>query len=658
MSLELLFSPLTIRGLTFANRIFSTGHQTNMVEGGAPTARMTAYHEARAAGGAALIIMESARMHDTALSDGPILDLSRDDAVAGYARVAEAVKRHGTALFGQLSHPGRVNARIRDGVRHPSYSASASRDDRFGSIPRPLSIMQIEDIVVGYGRSAARMAAAGLDGVEITASHGMLPAQFLNPRVNLREDGYGGNLDGRLRFLREALEAVRAALGPGPVLGLRLSIDEKQVDGLTPDEVIEACRVLDGLPGLDYFNVTAGSMAGLGGSVHVVPPMAIETGYLASPAERLRRAVTKPVFLAGRINQPQIAEAILAAGQAEMCGMTRALIADPEMPAKAASGRLDDIRACIACNQACIGHLQAGTPISCIQHPETGREQRFGHVIPIKHRMKILVAGGGPAGMKAAAVAAQRGHEVLLCEASPRLGGQTLLAQVLPGRTEYGGLTTNLAHEVALAGVEMRTGVAVTRALVEAEAPDAVIIATGARAHLPPPDRCEGAHLLDAWSVLEGKAIVGHRVVVSDWRGDWVGMGLAEMLARNGAAVTLAVNAPVSGNALQMYLRDHWNGVLNSLGVKVVPYLGFYGADGEAAYFQHAVTQEPVVFDDIDSVVVCHGAIAATALEAELAGLEIETRIIGDCLTPRTAEEAVYEGLLAGSELGSTLLPT
>ncbi len=653
MAFEHLFSPLTIRGLTFRNRIFSTGHQTNMVEGGAPSARMAAYHEARAAGGAGLIIIEAARMHDTALSDGLVLDVSRGETAAGYARVVEAVKRHGAVLFGQLSHPGRVNARIRDGVRHPTYSASASRDDRFGSIPRPLTVTQIEDIVAAYGRGAARMASAGLDGVEITASHGMLPSQFLNPRVNLREDGYGGDLDGRLRFLREALEAARAALGPGPILGLRLSIDEKQIDGLTPDEVIEACRALDDLPGLDYFNVTAGSMAGLGGSVHVVPPMAIEAGYLASPAERLRHAVAKPVFLAGRINQPQIADAILAAGQADMCGMTRALISDPEMPAKAAAGRLDDIRACIACNQACIGHLQAGTPISCIQHPETGREERFGRVIPAKRRMKILVAGGGPAGMKAAAVSARRGHQVLLCEASPQLGGQTLLAQALPGRAEFGGLATNLAREVALAGVEVRTGLKVTRALVEAEAPDAVVIATGARPHLPPLDRWEGAHLLDAWSVLEGKANVGHRVVVSDWRGDWVGMGLAEMLARNGAAVTLAVNAPVSGNALQMYLRDHWNGVLHSLGVKVVPYLSFYGADREAAYFQHAVTQQPVVFDEIDSVIVCHGADAAAALEAELAGLEIETRLIGDCLTPRTAEEAVYEGLLAGVELGA-----
>jgi hypothetical protein len=480
----------------------------------------------------------------------------------------------------------------------------------------------------------------------------MLPAQLLNPRVNRREDGYGGDLAGRLRFLREALEAARAELGPGPVLGLRISVDEMEIDGLTEAEVADACRALDALPALDYFNLTAGSMAGLGGSVHVVPPMAIRAGYLADPAGRLRRTLTKPVFLAGRINQPQIAEAILAAGQADMCGMTRALIADPEMPAKAKAGRTDDIRACIACNQACIGHLHAGTPVSCIQHPETGREQRFGRLAPAARRLRVLVAGGGPAGMKAAAVAAARGHAVTLCEAGPRLGGQVLQAQLLPGRAEFGGLATNLAREMEMAGVEVRTGTRVTRALVEAEAPDAVVIATGARPHRPPPERCEGAQVLDAWAVLAGGANPGGRVVVSDWRGDWAGMGVAELLARNGAAVTLAVNAPVPGNALQIYLRDHWNGVLHGLGVKAMPYLRFYGADADTAYFQHSITQEPVAIEGIDTVVACHGAEADGTLERELAGLGVELRLAGDCHAPRTAEEAVYEGLVAAVALG------
>lgn len=651
MNFEHLFTPLPVRGLTLRNRIFSTGHQTNMVADGAPSARMVDYHRARAEGGAGLIVMEAARMHETALSDGPVLDVGRDDCIAGYARVADAVKPAGAALFGQLSHGGRVNARLRDGVRHPAWSASAVRDDRFGSIPRPLSRAQIEDIIDAYGRGAARLIRAGLDGVEVTASHGMLPAQFLNPRVNLREDDYGGDLSGRLRFLADALRSCRAAIGPAPVLGVRISIDEKEIDGLTPDEVIAACAALAGASALDYVNLTAGSMAGAGGSVHVVPPMAIGAGYLAAPAGRLRQAVDVPVFLAGRINQPQIAEAILAAGQADLCGMTRALIADPEMPRKAREGRLDDIRACIACNQACIGHYHAGVPISCIQRPETGREARFAAPARAARGRRILIAGAGPAGMKAAATAARRGHAVTLCEAAGQPGGQALLAQALPGRAEFGGLVTNLARELELAGVGLRLNTPVTRALVEAEAPDAVVLATGAAPHMPAAGTSEGAHVVDAWSVLRGRVNLGARVVVADWRGDWVGMGLAEMLAREGAKVTLAVNAPVSGAALQIYLRDHWNGVLHGLGVRVEPYLKFFGADADSAYFQHAVTQAPTEIEGVDSTVLCLGAEAATALEAELAPLDIETRVIGDCLSPRSAEEAVYEGLVAGTEL-------
>jgi 2,4-dienoyl-CoA reductase-like NADH-dependent reductase (Old Yellow Enzyme family) len=645
-----LFSPLTIRSVEIRNRIFSTGHQVNMLTDGLPGARMAAYHEARAAGGAGLIVIEAARMHDSGLSDA-VLDASTDACIPGYRTIAEAVHRHGAMLFGQLSHPGRVNARVRDGVRDVPYSASAVRDDRFKNVPRPLTLAQIEELIAAYGASAARFRAAGLDGVEVLASHGNLIAQFLNPRVNRRTDRYGGSLEGRLRFLREALEAVRAAAGEELAVGIRISIDEKEIDGLEPEETIEACRQLDPLPTIDYFNITAGSMAGAGGSVHVVPPMTIETAYLAPTAALLKAAVAKPVFVAGRINQPQMAERILAAGQADLCGMTRALIADPEMPNKAQAGRLDDIRACIACNQACIGHLHAGTAISCIQYPETGREERYGRLDPAARPRRVLVAGGGPAGMKLAAVAAARGHQVTLCEATPRLGGQVRVAQLIPGRAEFGGLITNLERELELAGVAVRKATPVTRALVEAERPDAVVIATGAGPHQPEAERVEDAQLTDAWRVLRDEANVGTRVVVSDWRGDWIGVGVAEKLARAGCQVRLAVNGPLAGHMLQLYLRDQWNGVLHGLGVAVTPYLRFYGADADSAYFQHSVSGAPVVFEEVDTVVIAHGQESDTALEAELAGTAAEVHLIGDCLSPRTAEEAVYEGLVLGARL-------
>jgi NADPH-dependent 2,4-dienoyl-CoA reductase/sulfur reductase-like enzyme len=318
------------------------------------------------------------------------------------------------------------------------------------------------------------------------------------------------------------------------------------------------------------------------------------------------------------------------------------------MPQKAAAGALDDIRACIACNQACIGHYHAGYGISCIQNPVTGREVALGAPAPAKRRSKILVAGGGPAGMKAAATAAERGHDVTLCEAGPRLGGQVLLAQLLPGRAEFGGLATNLEREMARAGVAVRLNTAVDRALVAATAPDAVIVATGARAHVPAVEGRENGHVVDAWSVLKAEANPGTRVLVADWRCDWTGPGVAELLAQAGHHVRLAVNGVAAGQNLQMYVRDLWAARLHEAGVEVVPYARLFGVDGETAYLTHIVSNRPVVFEDVDTVVLAPGGAPESRLEAELAGMGVPVHAAGDCLAPRSAEEAVYEGLLAG----------
>jgi 2,4-dienoyl-CoA reductase-like NADH-dependent reductase (Old Yellow Enzyme family) len=646
-----LFSPLTIRSTELRNRIFSTGHQTNMASDGRPTERMARYHEARAAGGAALIVTEAARMHETAFNEGAVIDVSTDACIDGFARMASLVQGHGAKIFGQLSHPGRVNARTLDGVTAPSYSASNVRDERFKNIPRALSVSQIDDIVEAHALAAVRMRTAGLDGVEVSSAFGVLGAQFLNPATNHRDDDYGGSLENRVRFLVRVFEAMREAVGPDMVIGVRLAIDEKEENGLGPQDTIDAAALLDQVEALDYYNLIGGSMAGRSGGIHVVPPMLVDTAYLASDAARFRASVTKPVFLAGRINQPQIAEQVLANGEADMCGMTRAMIADPQMANKAKGGRSDDIRACIACNQACIGHFHTGAPISCIQHPETGREERFATRPPAHKRRRIVVAGGGPAGMKAAAVAAERGHDVTLYEAAPHLGGQVRLAQTIPGRAEFGGLITNLERELALAGVSIETGQPVTAELIDSLKPDAVVIATGAHPHLPGGDTIDGAHVVEACAVLADEANVGTRVVIADWRGDWIGMGVAEKLARAGCHVRLAVLDPAVGMGLQIYLRDQWAGTLHGLGVEVVPFMRFFGADGDSAYFSHAVSREPVTFDDVDTVVMAHGHDADTDLEEQLGGFAGEICVIGDCLSPRTAEEAVYEGLLVGTRL-------
>jgi thioredoxin reductase len=506
----------------------------------------------------------------------------------------------------------------------------------------------VEELVDACGAAAARFAEAGLDGVELVSSHGLLFAQFLNPRTNLRTDRYGGSRENRMRFLVDCLGAVRRRVGSGPVVGIRISAEEIETDGLDADEVTAICRELARIGAIDYLNTTTGSMAGLGGSVHVVPPMQIETAYVAPQAGSLRAATGLPVFVAGRINQPQIAEEVLAAGLADLCGMTRALISDPDMPNKARQGDLDDIRACIACNQACIGHFHAGYSISCIQNPITGREITLGAPAPIAGRKRVLVAGGGPAGMKAAAAAAERGHDVVLCEAAPRLGGQALLAQLLPGRAEFGGLVTNLQRELARAGVEVRLNTAVDRALVAALAPDAAIVATGAQPHVPEIEGREDGHVVDAWSVLKAVANPGGRVIVADWRCDWVGLGVAEMLAKAGHHVRLAVNGYAAGQNLQMYVRDLWAGRLHEVGVEVIPYARLFGVDGDTAYLMHIVSNRPILCEGVETVVLAAGSAPDASLEDQLSALGLPVHAAGDCLSPRSAEEAVYEGMLAG----------
>ena len=643
-----LFSPLEIRGQVSKNRIFSTAHQTYLARNGKPSEEMIAYHQARAAGGAGLVIVEAAPAHASNRREGTLLDASSDDCIPGYRAIATAVQGHGCLLFGQLTHGGRIGAYREEGRRIVPYSASAVPDERFHNMPRAMSRDLLHEIVESYGLAAARFAEAGLDGIEVALGYALLPAQFLNPATNRRTDEYGGSDENRLRFLVEVLAAVRAAVGDGPIVGIRISVDELEPDGLDAETVLAACRRLDEMAAVDYINTTIGSMAGLGGSVHVAPPMAMEPAYVAPRAAPITAAVSVPVFVAGRINEPHVAERVLAAGQADMCAMTRALIADPEMPAKALAGRIDDIRTCVGCNQACIGHFHMGQPVSCIQNPVSGRERRLGNSRPAASPRRILVAGGGPGGMKAAATAAERGHRVVLCEAGPQLGGQVRLAQLLPGRGEFGGVITNLERELERAGVTVRRNTPVDRDLLSKEAPDAVIVATGARPYRPPIEGEGEAHLVDAWQVLKGEANVGARVLVADWRGDWVGMGIAEKLVRDGCHVRLAVNGTHAGHDLQPYVRDHWVGVLHGLGVEVIPYARLFGADADTAYLQHVVSGEPMVCEGVDTVVLALGHAPETALEEDLAGLDLELHLAGDCLSPRSVEEAVYEGMMAG----------
>ena len=259
-----------------------------------------------------------------------------------------------------------------------AWAPSAITHERYLLSATPMPGAMVEELIEGYGDTARHFQEAGLDGVEVVASHGYLPVQFLNPRLNRRDDEWGGSLDNRLRFMVDIAANIRSKVGDDFVVGLRISGNEMDAGrGITEAESLEALVRLDALGAYDYFNVTAGTTASTASVMHVVPPMYVDTGYVAPFAATVKNATSVPIFVAGRINQPQIAEQIVSGGKADMCGMTRAQICDPEMANKARRGSSDDIRACIGCNQACIGHQNLGVGISCIQHPESGRELEY-----------------------------------------------------------------------------------------------------------------------------------------------------------------------------------------------------------------------------------------------------------------------------------------
>jgi 2,4-dienoyl-CoA reductase-like NADH-dependent reductase (Old Yellow Enzyme family)/thioredoxin reductase len=630
--LDALLSPLLVGPVQLRNRIVSTAHQTTLVHEHLPTDDFVAYHEARARGGVGLIVLEATAVDPSGLLTPHTLAGYREESTAGFARVARAVRPHGTRLFVQLFHGGREQ--IASPPRTPAISASAVPSRRFHVEPRAATQADIEALVDGYARSAANMAAAGLDGIEISAAHNYLAAQFFTPGLNRRADEWAEPP----RFLLAVLEAVRRA-ARGLVVGVRLSADS------------EAARSVVGeLAGrVDYVSVALGESSTYLGSVGIVPPPPFPENAIGDYAGF---RVGPPLIGTSRIVDPVAADRLVAGGAFEAVGMTRALITDPALPRKAADGAVDDILRCLGCN-ACIAHYHAGTPIACTQNPRTGRER----TLPRPERTaprRVVVVGAGPGGLAAAAEAGASGHEVVVLELADRIGGQLSLAGAAPMHEEPAlTLVRNYERLLEAGEVELRLGTEADADGVLGLDPDLVVVATGARPFVPDVP-LEGVATAQAWDVLAGLLPTGHRAVVADWGGDASGLASAELLARAGNDVVLAVGSATLGEALHQYQRNLYAQRLYRARVEIVHHLDLVAAETGAVRFSNLFAPDLETTLAADLLVLALGRVPERGLAEELAARGVPVKEVGDCLSPRSAEEAILEGTLAVRDLQVT----
>jgi 2,4-dienoyl-CoA reductase-like NADH-dependent reductase (Old Yellow Enzyme family) len=620
--IDSLFEPLRLGPAEIACRIVSTAHQTTLVADHLPTDDFVAYHEARAQGGTGLIVLEATAPHPTGILTPHELAGYLPEIVPAYRRVGAAVQPHGTKLFVQLLHGGREQ--ISGPPRAPALAPSAIPSQRFRVAPRALRAHEIEEIVAGFAASAALAAQGGLDGVEISAAHRYLVAQFFDPELNRRDDEWGEPS----RFLLEVVRAVRAAV-PGLALGVRLSADSEP-----------ARRVAPLLAGeVDYLSLALGDSPTYLGSTLIVPPPPLGESLIADQLDPFR--VGLPLIATSRVVEPAGAGRLIADGVADAFGMTRALITDPDMPRKAREGRLDEVVRCIGC-QACIAHYHAGEGIRCAINPRTGRERSWPQAAVATARRHIVVVGAGPAGLAAAAEAVSAGHQVTVLERSHQAGGQQLLALAYPGGEAIAtGLLDN--HRRTLAAVDLRLGAVATPEAVAALAPDLVVVATGARPY-EPALALQARPVVQAWDALREPGPLAGDVVVADWGGDVLGVAATEALTAAGARVTLCISSVAFGESLHQYRRNLALQRLYRAGTHVRMHLELVSADAGGVVFRNVFAPELEVVLAADALVLALGRVPEDELAPALraAGLRVEEA--GDCLSPRGLEEAVLEG--------------
>ena len=671
-----LFQPLRIGPLTVRNRIVFSAHLTNYAHDGHPSEQHAAYYAARAAGGAGLIITEEHSTHPTDWPYEKLIHGFDPSVIPGYRRITDAVHAHDVPILAQLNHNGGQASSMFS--RLPVWAPSPVPDPLFREVPKAVEEHEIRQIVEGYALVAEHAAAGGFDGVELQCSHSSIVRGFLSPATNVRTDRWGGSLPNRARLLLEIVAAVREAIGPGRALGVRLCGDELIEGGTTIDEAVAVAELVEAGGKVDFINTSIGVATST--LFMIEASMAIPPGYAMFIPSAIRAKVKLPVIGVGRFKDPLQADRALIEGHCDLVGVVRGQIADPEFVAKARSGHSDQIRTCLSCNQECVGRMGLNRWLGCIENPRTGKEAvplPLPAATPPAGRpvtppaapsglpsasgrrpgtgKDVIVVGAGPAGLQAAVTAAQRGHRVRVFERAPVTGGQVAVAAGVPSRAEFADLVRNLAAHVRRLGIEVTCGRELDADDVRAMAPDAVVLATGAR-----PSRPWWAgdleRIVDVRDVLEGRAAPSGRVLVVDELGFHQATSVAELLADRGCRVEVATNGMVVGQDLGITLdMETWNvkarakGIAQStdlvvMGSRAAPPDGSGSSGGgvqlDLLHHPTGVTSPTTV----DWVVCAVHQAPEDGLWHDLKGAPFEVHRIGDCVTPRRAHAAVIEG--------------
>jgi 2,4-dienoyl-CoA reductase (NADPH2) len=630
----LLFEPFEVAGMKLRNRVVMPPMGTGLPNHeGHVTDETVAYYRRRAQGGVGLISIEASLVSPDAYGVGPEIRLHDEAAIPGLRRLAEAVKAEGVPVGVQLWHPGRQTL-----LGKPIAPSAVPLSPRT-PIPHALTLAEIHELIAYYALSARHCQDAGYDFVEVHGAHCYLPCEFLSPLSNLREDEYGGNLENRARFLLEIVAAVRAACGEDFPVFVRISGEEGAEGGFGIDDMTQVSRWLQDA-GVACISVSGGNWYAL----HLtIPPMSVERGVLVPLAAAIRRVVDIPVIAAGRLDDPVLAERVLAEGSADLVAVGRALIADADWPLKAEQGRLGAIRPCIACN-ACVDLVARAEEARCAVNPEVGRDGTW-LIEPAPEKRRVMVVGSGPSGMEAARIARLRGHTVSLWERDDELGGKLDVASRAPSKTTVLDFAAYQSRTLAELGVEIHTGVEVTPERVAQEAPDAVVIATGAAPLVPPIPGLDGAHVVDAQRILLGQLAIepGERVAVIG--GSATGCETAEFLMGTASEITILEMLPTVGRGIELITRQRLVKELKAGGVRILTGSRVTAVEPGRVLYEPSDGQPQAL--EVDRVALAIGwRPRGNRLAETLDGRELH--VIGDALTPADFVAAINAGANAG----------